>query len=144
MFTRTAIAALLLSPMLGACATDLAQRDASEMALYRDHAGEPVRSFHFFGHIDSWTPLGDRAVVVWTRMNEAWLLDLGGACNGLQYTPMIGLTSSAGTVNARFDKVLVRDGSPVNVPCIIQSIRPVDVPALKAAERAARAQPSGT
>ena len=39
------------------------------------------------------------------------------------------------TVNARFDKVLVRDGGPMNLPCIIQSIRPLDVKAIKQAER---------
>jgi hypothetical protein len=144
MFTRSAILALLLAPMLAACATDRAQRDASQLALYRAHAGEPVRSFHFFGHIDSWTPLGDRAVAVWTRPTEAWLLELDGPCNDLEYTPVIGLTSSSGTVSSRFDKVLVKDTGGIQLPCFIRTIRPLDVAALKAAERAARAQPSGT
>ena len=100
------MSSLLLAAALSACASAAARHDAdmAEQSLYRSHAGAPVPSFHFFGRIDSWTPLGDRAVVVWTRMNEAWLLDLDGACSGLEYAPAIGLTSSAGTVSARFDK----------------------------------------
>ncbi|GAA5006020.1 hypothetical protein FNZ56_05600 [Pseudoluteimonas lycopersici] len=152
MFTRFAVVSLLLAPMLAACATDRAERDAAKLALYRAHAGAPVRSFHFFGRLDSWTSLDDRTVAVWTRPSEAWLLDLDGTCNGLEFTPFIGLTSSAGTVSAKFDKVLVRDGSPMrNLPCIIETIRPLDVKAIKQAERgehdatqAPADQPSGT
>ena len=152
MFTRSAILSILFVPMLAACATDSAQRDAAKLALYRAHAGAPVRSFHFFGRLDSWTSLDARTVAVWTRPSEAWLLDLDGTCNGLEFTPFIGLTSSAGTVSARFDKVLVRDGSPMrNLPCIIETIRPLDVKAIKQAERgehdatqAPADQPSGT
>ena len=139
----------LLSTALAACASAPARREAdlAQQALYRSHAGAPVRSFHFFGRIDSWTPLGDRSVVVWTRPTEAWLLDLYGPCNGLDYTPVIGLTSMSGTVSARFDKVLVRDPGAINLPCNISTIRPIDVTALKAAQREAReakAQASGT
>jgi hypothetical protein len=136
--------ALVLAASVAACASTPEKQaaDAAQQALYRSHAGAPVPSFHFFGRIDSWTPLGDRAVVVWTRMNEAWLLDLDATCNGLGVTPVIGLTSSAGSVNARFDKVLVRDGSPMNMPCTIMAIRPIDVPALKAAQRELRATPA--
>jgi len=145
-FARALLPVLLVASA-ASCASHPAQDDSAKLALYRSHAGEPVRSFHFFGRLDSWTPLGDRAVAVWTRPREAWLLDLDGPCNGLEYTVAIGLTSSAGTVSARFDKVLVRDGSPMSLPCIIQTIRPLDVAALKAAEHGQRAgsdQASGT
>jgi hypothetical protein len=143
-FTRSAILSVLLLPMVTACATDGAQRDAAKLALYRAHAGAPVRSFHFFGRLDSWTSLDDRTVAVWTRPSEAWLLDLDGTCSGLEFTPFIGLTSSAGTVSARFDKVLVRDTGGINLPCTVMAIRPIDVVALKAAQRAMRDQASGT
>ena len=144
---RHALVALLLTASVGACASQPARDDSAQLALYRAHAGAPVRSFHFFGSIDSWTPLGDRAVAVWTRPSQAWLLDLDGTCSGLDFAPAIGLTSSSGTVSARFDRVLVRDKVGINFPCVIATIRPLDVPALKAAEReqrAARTQDSGT
>jgi hypothetical protein len=144
---------MLLAAALAACASTPGQQagDAAKLALYRAHAGAPVRSFHFFGRLDSWTPLDDRTVAVWTRPSEAWLLDLDGTCNDLEFTPFIGLTSSAGTVSARFDKVLVRNTGGINLPCTIQAIRPLDVKAIKQAERgehdasqAPADQPSGT
>ena len=134
MFAR-ALFPMLLVASAASCASQPAQGDSAKLALYRSHAGEPVRSFHFFGRLDSWTPLGNRTVAVWTRPREAWLLDLDGTCNGLAFTPFIGLTSSAGTVSARFDKVLVRNTGGINLPCTIESIRPLDVKAIKQAER---------
>jgi len=149
--SRALLPALLVASA-ASCASSPAQDDSAKLALYRSHAGAPVPSFHFFGRLDSWTPLGDSAVAVWTRPNEAYLLTLFGPCNDLEFTPFIGLTSSAGTVSARFDKVLVRDTGSINMPCTIQQIQPLDVKALKQAERGehdaskapAADQPSGT
>ena len=128
--------ALMLALLTTGCSSvPYAQRVAQRQADYAAAAGVPVRSFHFFGRLDSWTSLDDRTIAVWTRPSEAWLLDLDGPCNDLDFTPFIGLTSSAGTVNARFDKVLVRNTGGINLPCIIQTIRPLDVKAIKQAER---------
>ncbi|HET7126602.1 MAG TPA: DUF6491 family protein [Lysobacter sp.] len=134
---RVLLPALLVASA-ASCATGPAQGDSPQLALYRSHAGAPVPSFHYFGRLDSWTPLGDRTVAVWTRPSEAWLLDLDGACNDLGFTPFIGLTSSAGTVSARFDKVLVRNTGHINLPCRILTIRPLDVKAIRQAERGER------
>jgi hypothetical protein len=128
---------------LASCASTPSMGDDQKLALYRAHAGAPVSSFHYFGRVDSWTDIGDRAVAIWTRPSEAWLLELAGPCNGLEFTPAIGLSSRSGTVSARFDSVLVRDGGTPEVPCTIQTIRPLDTRALKQAERAARDQASG-
>ena len=136
----------LAAASLAACATDPAKRDADNLALYSAHAGAPVREFRYFGSISSWTPLGDEALVVWTRPSEAWLLDLSGPCSDLEYAPAIGLTHTFNTVSARFDKVLVHGRSNIQMPCQIAQIRPLDVKALKQARREARenAQASGT
>ena len=79
---------------LTACATNGNLRDSDKLALYQSHAGEPVGSFNFFGRLNGWTPLGDSALVVWTKPSEAWLLDLSGPCQDIEYTPAIGLTSN--------------------------------------------------
>ena len=131
---------LALSAAIGlsACASDGGLRDAEKLALYRTHAGEPVGSFNFFGRINGWTPLGDSALAVWTKPGEAFLLELTGPCPDLEYTPAIGLTSNASRVYARFDKVLVRSTGAINLPCHIQTIRPLDVKALKASEKELR------
>lgn len=129
----------LLALALSACATT-GLSDAAKLDLYRSHAGAPVDSFYYFGSINGWTPLGDEAVAVWTKPSEAWLLDFYGSCQGIEYTPVIGLTSQMNRVSAKFDKVLVRDHSAINIPCQIKQIRPLDVKAIRSAEKTAREQ----
>lgn len=127
---------------LAACASTPSMSDNQRLALYRAHAGAPVSTIRYLGHFDSWTDLGDRALAIWTRPSEAWLLELSGPCNGLDYTPVIGLSSQMGQVSAHFDNVLVRNGGISDFPCRIDTIRPLDVKAIKQAERDLRAQAS--
>lgn len=138
---RWIILPLLL--VLAACATSAPQRESARLALYRAHAGAPIPAFHYFGRVDSWESFGDRTLAVWTHPSEAYLLDLDAPCEGLDFAIAIGLTSHTGEVSARFDDVLVRQPGP-HIPCRIQTIRPLDVTAIKAAERAKAAQASGT
>lgn len=155
LFPICAAAAAAAALALSACASDPARpgpgkRDADKRALYEAHAGAPVDKFRFFGEINGWTSLGDAAIAVWTKPSEAWLLDLSGPCQGIDYAFAIGLTSQFGQVSRGFDKVLVHDRSQVDIPCRIAKIRPLDVKAIEQAERSAReaqkapAQPSGT
>lgn len=123
---------------LSACASDGGVRDAEKLALYRAHAGEPVGSFNFFGQLNGWAPLGDSALAVWTKPREAYLLELFGPCQDLDFTQAIGLTSQGNRVYARFDKVLVRSTGAINIPCNIQTIRPLDVAAIRASEKQLR------
>jgi hypothetical protein len=120
--------ALALAGLLAACSSvPYAQRQQQRRAAYEATAGAPVRSFRFFAPIWSWEPLGETELAVYTRPNQAWLLDLGG-CQQLEFTSAIGLTSNLGEVSIHFDKVLTGRG---NVPCTISRIRPVDVAKLK-------------
>lgn len=134
---RSLALALCASVVLSACAST-GLRDAEKLALYRTHAGESVGSFNFTGRLSGWTPLGDSALAVWTRPSQAYLLELSGPCNDLEYASAIGLTSSVNRVHERFDKVLVRSPSAINIPCFIQTIRPLDVKALRASEQELR------
>ncbi|MDR6991466.1 DUF6491 family protein [Luteimonas sp. 3794] len=131
---RTGVA-LFAALALAACASSPRTTDAEKYALYDAHAGEAVDHFRYFGSINGWTPLGESALAVWTRPSEAWLLDLSGPCQDLTFTPAIGLTSNMSRVSARFDKVLVRSRSSINIPCHIQQIRPLDIKAVRAAEK---------
>jgi uncharacterized protein DUF6491 len=131
------IPAIVLAATLGACSTT-PTAPSERLTMYRAHAGAPVPSFRYLGRFDSWESLGNHAIAIWTRPHEAWLLDLEGTCNGLDFTPVIGLTSQVGQVNAGFDKVLVRDPSSINIPCLIQTIRPLDVAAIKQLEQQRR------
>jgi hypothetical protein len=125
---------MLLVLGLAACSSDSQPRAtaAERLAFYEAHAGEPVRSFRMFGRLNGWTPLGNSNLVVWTRPNEAWLLDLT-PCQDLQFAHSISISHFSNTVTARFDTVTpVGPGmSQVGrIPCRITQIRPIDTQAL--------------
>jgi len=112
--------------LLGACARvgqEYTARLNARQQAYATAAGAPVQSFHYFS-LWSWEPLSDEQLAVYTRSNEAWLLDLDGKCRNLQFTNHIGLTSSVSEVSARFDRVIT---GQADAPCFIKQIRPVDV-----------------
>ncbi|MCD9029412.1 DUF6491 family protein [Luteimonas sp. BDR2-5] len=126
--------ALLAVALLGGCASSGSSED--KYALYEANAGAPVNSFQYFGRINGWTSLGDSAVAIWTRPGEAWLLDLSGPCPDLPFATMIGVTSNMNRVSARFDRVIPGNTGPgATIPCHIQQIRPLDVKAIRSAER---------
>ena len=136
--------ALALAGLLAACSSvPYAQRQQRRQAAYLAAAGAPVRNFRFFSPMWSWEPLDDTQLVVYTRPNKAWLLDVDGGCQNLEFTSAIGLTSNLDEVSVNFDKVLTghRD-----FPCTITRIRPVDVARLKieqAKQRKVEAEPRG-
>lgn len=136
--SKLKVVALAASLALAACASDSGLGTIEKLALYQSHAGEPVSSFRYFGSINGWTPLGDSALVVWTRPSEAWLLALQGPCADLAFAPAIGLTSQMNQVHARFDKVIAHGAGSMQLPCHIREIRPLDVKALRASEKELR------
>ncbi len=137
--TMPALACLLA---LAGCASDAGLRQDAKLALYRSHAGAPVNHFRYHGRINGWTPLGDGAIALWTRPGEAWLLDLHSACPDIAYAPVISVSHQNGRVSARFDRVLARGGGAIDIPCMIREIRPLDVKAIRQAERTVPDQPS--
>ena len=120
------------------CSTWSRMAPDQKLAFYMAHAGAPVDDFRLMGQLSSWEPLGNEALVAWTRPNEAWLLELYGPCDGLDFSSAIGLTDHAGRVEAGLDYVLVSHPAPVHLQCRIRSIRPVDVAMLREDEKARR------
>jgi len=98
---------------------------ASQTKLdYREYAGQPVKSFYMNSY-DGWSPVSKDQLVVWTGLNEAYLLKVTGYCPNLQYAHAIAVTSTANTVD-KFEKVIVgRD------KCFINEIRPIDTKQMK-------------
>jgi hypothetical protein len=134
----------VLALAASACATGR-MSDTEKLDLYRSHAQTPVPSFRYLNRIDGWTPLGNSAVAIWTRPNEAYLLEMAGPCPDLDFAQAISLTSQSGIVYARFDKIVPRGGmgGQPPIPCPIHEIRPLDVKGLKAAEKDIRRQREG-
>ncbi|GAA3928847.1 DUF6491 family protein [Luteimonas lutimaris] len=139
MKTFTAVPSLLLALLAAACAsTGMTQEQ--KLDTYRAHAGAPVSSFRYFGQINGWTSLGERNIAVWTKPSEAWLLELSGPCPDIDYAPAITVTNQFNRVSAKFDKIIVHGAGTPRVPCRIETIRPLDVKAIKQAEKTARDQ----
>lgn len=146
--------ALLAMAAIGGCASNGALRDEERLALYRSHAGEPVDSIQYIGTYNGWTPLGGGAFALWTRPSQAWLVELYSPCTELDFADTIGFRDTNGRLSARFDHVYVSSHSLVPISCTIKEIRPLDVKAIRTAEKDAReakkidpaddAQPSGT
>jgi len=128
-------AMLALATTLAACSSmPRAERELQQRADYEAAAGPAQNSFRFFNGLWSWQPLGRDLLVVYTRPQEAWLLDVPG-CINLDFTSTVGLTSNLHQVSVGFDKVLT---GRHDLPCTIQRIRPVDVGKLKALQQEQR------
>jgi hypothetical protein len=111
-----------LAVLLAAC-SGVPQRVKDQTALqqYLEYSGAPLDHFTYLGRYDDWRALSSTQLVVWTSLNEAYLLTVRTPCINLQFTQRVGLTSTAGTVSSGLDSVLVdRDR------CQITEIRPVD------------------
>ncbi len=112
------VATLFAAAVLAGCAS-------SPKLDYREYVGEPVKSF-YMDDFDGWTPVSKDQLVVWSGINEAWMLTITGYCPDLMYANAIAVTSTANTVD-KFEKVIVgRDR------CFIKEIRPVDTKQMKA------------
>ena len=77
---------------------------------------------------------GPTQIIVQTGMKNAYLLTLYSPCQDLDFSIKIALTSSGHQLSAGFDKVLV----PGHESCRIKTIQPIDVKAMRAAEKAVR------
>ena len=99
----------------------LQQREQAQRDRYEAYAGPPVDHFTYLGHYDSWQPIGTNELVVWPSINQAYLIKVAPPCDNLQFANRVGLTSTAGTVSARFDFVKIGGWR-----CPIQEMRPVD------------------
>lgn len=132
---------LLAVLSLAACATTRPS-DSERLALYMAHAGEPVKQIRYFNAM-GWDRIDGEHVVLNMRPKETWLLTLSGDClDWGSGSPFLTVNSQTGWLITKFDSIKVA-GSPVN--CRINEIRPVDMQAVRAAEKQMRDQvPSGT
>jgi hypothetical protein len=125
---------LALAAMVAACSNTPRPSAAERLEAFRANAGEPVSSFSMLGRrFSSWSSLGNQALAVWTRPGQAYLLELNSPCLDLNFATAISISNMMGRVSSGFDSVYVRGGlnSPMRLPCRINSIRPVNVAALR-------------
>ena len=132
------LAAGLLAAALAGCATGTGLSSADRLELYRSHAGDPVDTIRYPARYTGWTPLGDSALALWTRPSEAWLVELSGPCHNLDYALTIAIDSRSGWLSSRFDRIYVNDAGVIPIPCQINTIRPLDVKAIRTDEQKLR------
>ena len=111
-----------LLALLAATVASAQTREVQEkrLAEYLPYAGEPVEKFQFWDLI-RYELVGEYKVIVWPRLNEAYLITVDAPCNDLEWSHSIGLTSSVHQVNRRFDFVVAGKDK-----CRIKEIRPID------------------
>ena len=131
-FLSVAAAAGLL---VGGCAGAPRESEAAKLARYQSFAGEAVSSISYTSTSSAgFTVVDDEHVLLTTRPRGAYLLRLSGPCLAFERgSPSLTVTSNLGRIQSRLDTV----GSlhEPNMTCIIQEIRPVDVHAMREAEK---------
>lgn len=129
------LAAMSALLVLSGCATGLAKKGDAVQFRYQDYAGEPVDTVNSMGRVSGWNSVSRDQFVIWTGVNEAWLIKVWNTCRDLEFADSVVVTRSGSRIS-RFDQVLVGDER-----CQITEIRPVDVKQMKADRAAAKAKP---
>lgn len=119
---------LLAAALLAGCATSAQrqQMQEEELAVYSRHAGAPVDRIQSF-RLLSWQPVSDDSLLLEARLNDWYLVGVGGPCNGLRFAHTIGIEQRMNTLQTRFDSIIVE-----GLPCRIETIRPIDARAVRA------------
>lgn len=126
--TAFIFAAVLLA---GCVAPEPRERDVATEATYLKYSGPPIDSFTYLGHYDGFQILDSTQVVIWTTVNDAYLIEVQDPCYDLRLANEVSLTSTARTVSTNSDYVLVGDER-----CVIETIRHIDYGAVKRARDA--------
>jgi len=120
------LALALLAFMLAGCAANrVGERQQARLDLAESLAGDPVDSI-WYQRLHNWEPLSEERLLVWTRINEAYLLDVQRPCSELEWAQAISIPTMSRQIRANFDSVHVR-----NQRCRITRIREVDARALR-------------
>lgn len=130
-----ALALLAAATLLAACATGLARRDDGAKFRYQDYAGPPIDEVTSMGRVSGWSAVSRNQLVIWTGVNEAWLLKVWDSCRDLDFAETINVTRTGSRIS-KFDKVVLPRET-----CPISEIRKVDVKQMQADRKAAKAKP---
>jgi hypothetical protein len=126
---RNAIVIILAAVLASACVTSIdgIERSRADRLLYKyePYLGEPVDSFTALQH-DSWQPISRTQLVLWTTINDAYLLTVSNMCPELPFAETVGVSTTTGSIST-FDYIIVRTDR-----CRIEQIQPIDVERMRA------------
>jgi Family of unknown function (DUF6491) len=126
---RTATAIILAAVLTSACVTSIDGIERSKgdrlLSKYEPYIGEPIDSFTALQR-DSWQPISRTQLVLWTTMNDAYLLTVSDLCPELPFAETVGVTTTTSSITT-YDFIVVR-----NARCRIMQIQPIDVERMRA------------
>jgi hypothetical protein len=139
---RNALVSLLFVATLGACSHGPTLSSEDRLALYREHAGEPVASITLPSTgMRQWTPLDDRTLAVWENASTGHLIETRNPCPRMSTASRLSITNAMGMATAGMDSVVTHGATGtfagVNA-CRIETIRPLDGSAIREAKRELR------
>jgi hypothetical protein len=120
---RNVLAAIVLACVVAAPAAIAQSRATQQKNLERfeKYAGAPIEEFDFWS-LYKYQLVGPEKVIVWSTINDAYLISVAKPCVGLEFANGIGVTSKQRrAVSRKFDYVTHGNGR-----CQITEIRPID------------------
>jgi hypothetical protein len=127
---KNMLALALAAMVAGGCASGLARSSGDRvLARYEPYIGEPIRGFTAF-RPQSWQPVSRNELILWTGINDAYLLTVSNTCPELMFADSVRVTSTGSQIST-FEQVQVRGDR-----CPIQKIQPIDIRAWRKARDA--------
>jgi len=129
---RLTIAALLLACAAGVAHADTRETQRMHLDEYAPYLQAPVDEFPFWS-LYKWQLVAPDKVVVWSTINDAYLVTVAEPCAGLEWARDIGVISQQPhRISRRFDYVTFG-----RERCHIEEIRPIDSARMRQDRRAA-------
>jgi hypothetical protein len=118
---KNLLALALVAAVASGCASGLSRSSGDRvLERYESYIGEPIRGFTAF-RMQSWQPVSRTQLILWTSINDAYLLTIANNCPELMFTDSVQVTSTASGVST-LDQVRVGGDR-----CPIQKIQPIDI-----------------
>jgi hypothetical protein len=109
----------------GSVQADTREHQKEELARFERYAADPVAEFTMF-NLWKWQVVDRDRLVVWSTINDAYLIRVEKSCNNLDWTHGLSLTQRMRQkVAQKFDYVVFGDQR-----CKIEDIRPIDYKAM--------------
>lgn len=118
---KTLLALALAAAVASGCASGLSRSSGDRvLERYEPYIGEPIRGFTAF-RMQSWQPVSRTQLILWTSINDAYLLTVSNNCPELMFTDSVQVTSTASQISS-LDQVRVGGDR-----CPIEKIQPIDI-----------------
>ena len=116
---------IALALLAGVAHADTRAHEDEEFARYKQYAGAPVDEFSMF-RMWKWQVVGPERIVIWSTINDAYLVKVDKPCVRLEWTHAVVVTQKMRQkVTKKFDYVVFG-----NQRCKIAEILPVDYKAM--------------